>query len=90
MCAESKDVTQNTSRKEACRFGAVDGFSFFGSSKVYSQVTKPWTHTKNINAIFELDRVFQTSGKPMQIVAARRGRSDHIAFFGVVEAIRGI
>jgi hypothetical protein len=90
MCAESKDITQNTNRKEADRFGGVDGFSFFGSSKLYSQVTKPWTHTKNIKAIFELDRVFQTIGKPMQIVAARRGRSDHIAFFGVVEAIGGI
>eukprot|EP00980_Cylindrotheca_fusiformis_P004857 scaffold1034_cov127-Cylindrotheca_fusiformis.AAC.38 len=41
MCAKSNETAQNISREEAERSCGVDGFSCFGSNKLYSQVAKP-------------------------------------------------
>eukprot|EP00980_Cylindrotheca_fusiformis_P004858 scaffold1034_cov127-Cylindrotheca_fusiformis.AAC.39 len=42
---------------------------------------------KNTRAVAEKDRVVQTNGNPMQMVATRRGRSAHMDFLGVSGAM---
>ena len=85
IAATTNDKKQNMSLEFVV--GRCFGFSCFGSRKLNSHPTKPWTQTKKINESLSLDRIFHTIGNPMQTVAIRRGRSDHVDALGVVGGI---
>mmetsp|Transcript_6319 Transcript_6319/g.15345 ORF Transcript_6319/g.15345 Transcript_6319/m.15345 type:complete len:253 (-) Transcript_6319:93-851(-) len=57
-----------------------------GSNRVYSHADRTWAPAKKIYAVRGRSSSFQTKGIPIQIVAKRRGTSDHTDFFLAVIA----